>query len=106
MPDEAEDDDSIALLRERLQAARRALSTAYDQRDALAEEVAAAEAEAGAADPPHLPDAFSAAERAVFAAEAERKMPNTLSPSRGRRRHPHRDQPPQPICNRGPNRHA
>ena len=37
MPDEAEDDDSIALLREHLQAARRALSTAYDQRDALAE---------------------------------------------------------------------
>jgi hypothetical protein len=73
MPDDTEDDDDIALLRERLHAARRALSTAYDQRDALAEEVAAAEAEAGAAVRPDLLEAFSAAERAVFAAEAEMK---------------------------------
>src|SRR4051794_32836345 len=73
MPDDTDDDDSIALLRERLHVARRALSTAYDQRDALAEEVAAAEAEAGAAVRPNLLDAFSAAERAVFAAEAEMK---------------------------------
>ena len=71
MPDDTEDDDNIALVRERLHAARRALRTAYDQRDALAEEVAAAEAEAGAAVRPDLLDAFSAAERAVFAAEAE-----------------------------------
>ena len=71
MPDDTEDDDSIALLRERLHGARRALRTAYDQRNALAEEVAAAEAEVGAAVRPDLLDAFSAAERAVFAAEAE-----------------------------------
>src|SRR4051812_23941842 len=71
MPDDTEDDDSIALLRERLHAAQRALRTAYDQRDALAEEVAVAEAEAGAAVRPDLLEAFSAAERAVFAAEAE-----------------------------------
>jgi hypothetical protein len=88
MPDDTEDDDNIALARERLQAARRALSTAYDQRDALAEEVAAAEAEAGAAVRPDLLDAFSAAERAVFAAEAEMKdaeyalaVASTLPPS-------------------------
>ncbi len=74
MPDDTEDDDNIALLRERLHAAQRALSTAYNQRDALAEEVAAAEAEAGAAVRPDLLEAFSAAERAVFAAEAEMKQ--------------------------------
>ena len=46
---------------------------AYDQRDALAEEIAAAEAEIGAAVRPDLIEAFGAAERAVFAAEAEMK---------------------------------
>ena len=42
-------------------------------RDALAEEIAAAEAEVGAAVRPDLLEAFGAAERAVFAAEAEMK---------------------------------
>src|SRR3954468_20187976 len=71
--DNDEDDESIAALHERLHAARRALSTAYEQRDALAEEIAAAKAEIGAAVRPDLLEAFGAAERAVFAAEAEIK---------------------------------
>src|SRR3954447_11868290 len=71
--DNDEDDESIAALHERLHAARRALSTTYEQRDALAEEIAAAEAEIGAAVRPDLIEAFGAAERAVFAAEAEMK---------------------------------
>src|SRR4051794_39737318 len=73
MGDAAKNDDRIAVLRERLHAARRALREAYDQRDALAEEIAAAEAEVGAAVRPDLLEAFGAAERAVFAAEAEMK---------------------------------
>src|SRR3954467_8867843 len=73
MGDDAENDDRIAALRERLHAARRALGEAYDQRDALAEEIAAAETEVGAAVRPDLLEAFGAAERAVFAAEAEMK---------------------------------
>ena len=73
MGDDAENDDRIAALHERLHAARQALRVAYDQRDALAEEIAAAEAEIGAAVRPDLIEAFGAAERAVFAAEAEMK---------------------------------
>ena len=80
-------------MRERLHAARRALRTAYEQRDALAEDIAAAEAEAGAAVRPDLLDAFSAAERAVLAAEAEIRTPNTPSPSRASRHHADRDHP-------------
>jgi len=73
MGNNAENDDRIAALHERLHAARRALRVAYDQRDALAEDIAAAEAEIGAAVRPDLLEAFGAAERAVFAAEAEMK---------------------------------
>ena len=73
MGNNAENDDRIAALHERLHAARRALSTAYEQRDTLAEEIAAVETEAGAAVRPDLLEAFGAAERAVFAAEAEMK---------------------------------
>jgi uncharacterized membrane protein len=71
--DDAENDDRIAALHEHLHAARRALRVAYDQRDALAEEIAAAEAEVGAAVRPDLLEAFGAAERAMLAAEAEMK---------------------------------
>ncbi|GJE02033.1 hypothetical protein [Methylobacterium isbiliense] len=69
----AVEDDEIARLRDRQHAARRALGEAYDRRDALAEEVAAAEAAGAGALRPELLVAFSAAERAVLAAEAEMK---------------------------------
>jgi hypothetical protein len=68
----AKDEDDLAALHERLQAARRVLREAYDQRDALAEEIATAE-KIGAGVDPKLLIAFSAAERAVLAAEAEMK---------------------------------
>jgi hypothetical protein len=68
----AKDENDLAALHERLQAARRVLREAYDQRDALAEEIAIAE-KIGTGVDPKLLIAFSAAERAVLAAEAEMK---------------------------------
>ena len=69
----AVEDDELAGLQDRLHAARKALGEAYDRRDDLAEEIAAAEAVVGGAVRPELLVAFSAAERAVLAAEAEMK---------------------------------
>ena len=43
---------------------------------------------------------FCAAERAVFVAEVAMKDAEYALASRARRRHPHQDHPPQPICNR------
>jgi microcompartment protein CcmK/EutM len=68
----SKDENDLAALHERLQAARRVLREAYDQRDALAEEIAIAE-KIGAGVDPKLLVAFSAAERAVLVAEAEMK---------------------------------
>ena len=70
---DAEDGDDIAALRERLHAAQHALTEAYDKRDALAEEAAAAQKTGGAVVPPELLIALGAAERAVLAAETEVK---------------------------------
>ena len=58
MPNAADEDDLVPL-HEKLQAARRALREAYDQRDALAEEIAIAE-KIGAGVDPKLLIAFSA----------------------------------------------
>ncbi|MFH6787385.1 hypothetical protein [Methylobacterium sp. MA0201] len=69
----AVEDDELAGLQDRLHAARKALGEAYDRRDARAEEIAAAEAVVGGVVRPELLVAFSAAERAVLAAEAEMK---------------------------------
>src|SRR3954452_24345537 len=102
MGNNAENADRIAALHERLHAARRALSTAYEQRDTLAEEIAAAEAEIGAAVRPDLIEAFGAAERTVFAAERAMKDPEYALPATG--------EPPlpgpgsaTPTTRRGPN---
>jgi hypothetical protein len=74
MPQDAGNEDAIARTNKRLRAARRALSTAYDSRNVLAERIDTVEAEAGgAAVRPDLLEAFRAAERAVLAAEAEMK---------------------------------
>jgi hypothetical protein len=74
MPQDAENEDAIARTNMRLHAAQRALSTAYDLRNVLAERIDTVEAEAGgAAVRPDLLEAFRAAERAVLAAQAEMK---------------------------------
>ena len=66
-------DDDLAAVRERVAAAQRALEAAYNTRDSLAEEVAAAESAPGGAVRAELLVALSAAERAVLAAEAGMK---------------------------------
>ena len=71
MVDRLEDD--IAVLRERLHAARVSLSDAYDRRDALAKEAAAAERDPDKVVESELLMALACAERAVLAAEAEMK---------------------------------
>jgi hypothetical protein len=66
-------EDEVAVLRERLHAARVSLSNAYDQRDALAKEAAAAERDPDKVVETQLLMALACAERAVLAAEAEMK---------------------------------
>ena len=64
----------VAHANERLDAAKRALSKAYDQRNLVAEKIEAVEEKAGAAAVgPELLEAFGNAERALLAAEAEMK---------------------------------
>ena len=67
------EDDDLAALHDRVHAASRALGEAYDTRDALAEKISAVETAAARAVRPELLIAFSAAERAVLAAEADMK---------------------------------
>lgn len=67
------DEDQHDALRERLHNAKRTLGEAYERRDALAVELAAAEARSGISLGPGVLVALSTAERAVLAAEAEMK---------------------------------
>lgn len=67
------DEDELEALRDRLHAARRSLSKAYDRRDALAEQIAVLETDSGVPIRPELVAALGAAERAVLAAEADAK---------------------------------
>src|SRR5215211_5658814 len=70
----AKDENDLAALHERLQAARRVLREAYDQRDALAEEIATAE-KIGAGVDPKLLIAFSA-----HSARKRTEMTDTTAP--------------------------
>ena len=67
------DEDEVAVLNDRLQDARVALSDAYRRRDALAEEASVAERDPEAIVETELLMALACAERAVLAAEADLK---------------------------------